>query len=185
MTKDRPAPESDFAQLLDPTTIKLTRILPGPIELVWAYLTEAEKRGKWFCSGEMELREGGAFELRFQHTNLSHEKEFPEKYKEMADGVVYHATITKCDRPHLLTFTWGSGEKASEVTFELTPEGDHVRLVLTHRRLVDRAERNGTATGWHAHIDILEDILNQRERRGFWSNHTRLESEYERRFGNR
>src|SRR5262245_18404599 len=28
--------------------ISFMRVLPGPIERVWAYLTEPEKRGKWF-----------------------------------------------------------------------------------------------------------------------------------------
>jgi activator of Hsp90 ATPase-like protein len=39
--------------------ISFMRVLPGPIERVWAYLTEPEKREKWFASGPMEFRASG------------------------------------------------------------------------------------------------------------------------------
>ena len=43
--------------------------------------------------------------------------------------------VTRCDPPRVLSYTWG---EHSEVTFELSPQGDDVLLVLTHRRLPDR-----------------------------------------------
>jgi len=33
--------------LLAPATMRLERLLPGPVERVWAYLTESEKRAAW------------------------------------------------------------------------------------------------------------------------------------------
>lgn len=171
-----------YGELIAPTTFRMTRLLPGPIELVWAFLTESEMRGQWFCSGEMELREGGTFAMHFQHSELSHEKDYPEKYKQYERGHDAIATVTRCEPPRLLSFLWGEGAEASEVTFELSEEGDRVRLVLTNTRLDDPEERIGTAAGWHGHFDILEDILSKRERRGFWSNHTRLEAAYADRF---
>ena len=45
-------------------------------------------------------------------------------------------------------------------------------LVLTHRRLADRAATAvEIAGGWHAHLGILTDRLNAREPRPFWSTH--------------
>jgi hypothetical protein len=41
----------------------------------------------------------------------------------------------------------------------------------------------GNGAGWHAHTDILLDLLIGREPRGFWTDHTALQSEYEKRFG--
>src|SRR5205814_4406784 len=40
-------------------TVRLERMLPGPIERVWAYLTDSEKRKTWFASGIFDLRVGG------------------------------------------------------------------------------------------------------------------------------
>ena len=50
---------TDYGVVTDAGTVRLERILPGPIERVWSYLTESEKRGQWFAAGEMELRVGG------------------------------------------------------------------------------------------------------------------------------
>jgi uncharacterized protein YndB with AHSA1/START domain len=47
--------------------MRLERLLPGPVERVWAYLTESEKRATWLCGGEFELRVGGRVRLEFDH----------------------------------------------------------------------------------------------------------------------
>ncbi|MHB8911176.1 MAG: SRPBCC domain-containing protein [Lysobacter sp.] len=50
---------NDFAAITEPGTVGIRRMLPGPIECVWAWLTESEPRRKWLASGEMDLRAGG------------------------------------------------------------------------------------------------------------------------------
>jgi uncharacterized protein YndB with AHSA1/START domain len=169
---------SDYAKITSPDTVRLERILPGPIERVWTYLTEPDKRAKWFAGGPMELRPGGQATLVFDHANLSAEKTAPEKYRKH-QGHSFNVRITACDAPRLLTYTWGDeGGKDGEVTFELTPQGKNVLLVLTHRRLPSRAEMRGVSGGWHSHLGILEDVLHGREPRGFWSTHAKVEAEY-------
>jgi Activator of Hsp90 ATPase homolog 1-like protein len=43
------------------------------------------------------------------------------------------------DPPRVLAYAWGESRGGeSEVTFELTPRGKDVALVITHRRLADR-----------------------------------------------
>ncbi|MCI0406725.1 MAG: SRPBCC family protein [candidate division Zixibacteria bacterium] len=160
----------------------MERVLPGPIERVWAYLTESEKRGKWFAAGEMELREGGRVELLFHNSQLSpHAEPTPEKYKKY-EGYKSTGQVTRCEPPRVLAFLWGE-EKGppSEVTFELSPRGDDVLLVLTHRRLATRGNMVGVSGGWHIHLAILSDILHGVPPRPFWSNHAKLEAEYEKR----
>ena len=44
-----------YGVVIAPNTIRFERLLPGPIERVWAYLTESEKRAKWLASGAMDL----------------------------------------------------------------------------------------------------------------------------------
>ena len=174
---------SEFGVATAPRTVRFERVLPGPIERVWAYLTESEKRGRWLASGPMELRVGGRVELHFRHANLTpHVEQPPEKYRNLADGFTTHGRVTRCDPPRLLAYTWDEqSEVASEVTFELSPQGDDVLLVLTHRRLGDRATMISVAGGWHAHLAILLDHLNRREPHPFWSTHARLEAEYDKR----
>ena len=174
---------SEFGVLADARTVRFQRVLPGPIERVWAYLTESEKRGRWLASGPMELRVGGQVELHFRHADLTpHVERPPDKYSNCADGFTTYGHITRCDPPRLLSYTWDEKSGvASEVTFELSPQGDDVLLVLTHRRLGDRAMMISVAGGWHAHLGILLDHLNGREPPPFWSTHARLEAEYERR----
>ena len=174
---------SEFGVVTQTRTVRFQRVLPGPIERVWAYLTEPEKRGRWLASGPMELRVGGPVELHFRHADLTpHVEQPPEKYRHCADGFTTYGHITRCDPPRLLAYTWDEqSDVASEVTFELAPQGEDVLLVLTHRRLGDRATMLSVAGGWHAHLGILLDHLHGREPRPFWSTHTRLEAEYERR----
>lgn len=74
--------------------------------------------------------------------------------------------------------TWGGPQHASEVTFELAPRGDRTLIVITHRRLADRDEKIGVASGWHAHLGILIDLLHGVAPQPFWPTHTRLEQEY-------
>jgi uncharacterized protein YndB with AHSA1/START domain len=172
----------EFGVVTAARTVRLRRVLPGPIERVWAYLTESDKRGRWLASGAMELRVGGPVELNFRNAELTpHGEAPPERFKSAACSTV-RGRITRCDPPRLLSYTWGEDPKdSSEVTFELTPQGENVLLELTHRRLPDRTQMVSVAGGWHTHLGILIDHLNDREPLPFWSTYLRLESEYEKR----
>ncbi|NMO19041.1 SRPBCC family protein [Pyxidicoccus fallax] len=172
---------SDYGVVAGAGTVRFQRVLPGPIERVWEYLTVPEKRGKWLASGPMELRVGGRVELQFLHASLSprHPEPTPERYKQFENGCSLAGIVTACEPPRLLSYTWGGD---SEVTFELSPRGRDVMFVLTHRRL-DRKHLANVASGWHTHLGILEDTLHEVEVRPFWSTHTRMEAEYTQRFG--
>jgi uncharacterized protein YndB with AHSA1/START domain len=169
-------------------TIRFERLLPGPIERVWAYLTESDKRGKWLASGPMELKAGGKAEFRFDHSSLSPIKEpVPERYKSKTGGVTLQIRVIECDPPRRLVMSWLGGTKEgtpkqdSEVTFELEPQGEKVRLRVIHRRLADRAMLLGVAGGWHTHLAILADNLEGRTPRPFWSTHEKHHRDYEER----
>lgn len=171
----------EYGQPIASDTVKIERLLPGPIERVWEYLTDSEKRGKWLASGEMELRVGGKVHLHFLHASLTPHQELPPaRHKELECGVGFDGTVTRCEPPRLLAYTWGGG--TSEVTFELTPRDSKVLLLITHVRLRSRDEMAEVAAGWHAHLGIMEDNLHGQVPRPFWSNWERLEAEYRRRF---
>jgi len=192
MTSDRnehpttpPKALDEYGVATDASTVRFERLLPGPIERVWAYLTESDKRAQWFASGPMDLRIGGRVELKFRHSDLTpHSEPTPERYKKYGDGPTLDARVTRCEPPRLLSFTWGDqADDESEVTFELTPQGGNVLLVLTHRRLANREAMRDVAGGWHTHLGILADKLNGRTPGPFWSTHERNEAAYRQRFG--
>lgn len=56
---------SDDAASPAPKTVLLQRLLPAPIDRVWAFLAEAERRKRWFAGGG--VAEKGAFDLFFQY----------------------------------------------------------------------------------------------------------------------
>jgi uncharacterized protein YndB with AHSA1/START domain len=169
---------NEYGVVTEARTLRLERLLPGPIDRVWDYLTESTKRGKWFATGKMDLRVGGRVEFFFHHAGLSAEKTPPDKHKDKESGVSMQGTITACERPRLLSFTFGN---TGEVTFELTPKGKDVLLVLTHRRLANRNMMVSVASGWHSHLAILIDVLNGDEPHPFWTTVTKMEAEYEKR----
>ncbi len=154
--------------LLDESTIRFERLLPGPIERIWAYLTESEKRKAWFAAGDYELREGGKANLFFQHKNISKPgTEAPEQFRKMhEEGHSWEGKILAVDAPRMLKMTFG---EHSEVTYELTEQSDgEVLLTLTHRKLTANDMKN-VAPGWHAHLAILADLLHGRRDTDFWA----------------
>lgn len=170
---------SEYGVVTQPDTIRFERVLPGPIERLWAYLTESDKRATWLASGGMELRAGGMVELAFRNADLGPEAP-PERFRRQARAVTMHGRVLRCEPPRLLIFTWGSeAGEPSEVTFELSPRGDDVLLVLTHRRLGERTALISVASGWHTHLAVLEGQLDRRAPQPFWSTLARVEEHYE------
>ena len=166
--------------ITEPHTVRIERMLPGPVERVWDYLTDPDKRRTWLAAGAMDLEPGGRVEHLFRHPELSSEPT-PERYRDFDDSPVMRGEVTECDPPRLLAYTWPGDSGASEVTFELFPEGGDVLLVLTHRRLRDADTMVSVASGWDAHLGILIDRLSGHEPRGFWTAHARLEAHYRKR----
>ena len=172
--------EQDFGRISGPAEVRFERLLPGPIETVWQFFVDSEKRGQWLASGPMEAKVGGAVELRFQHRDLSPNKvPPPERYREMDEkGHVSHERVLRIEPPRLLAISWGD----SEVTFELEPRGTQVLFTVTHRRLADRAKMVQSSGGWHAHLEILTERLNGRVPKAFWTVFGDIESQYEKRY---
>ncbi len=169
-------------EVIDRRTVCFQRLLPGPIERVWAFLTESEKRRLWLAAGDFELRPGGKTTLFFQHKNLSAKRATPpEQFRKMdEEGGGFDGRVLRCEPPRLLTITWGGEPHESEVTFELTPQADgKVLLTLTHRRLADD-DMKMVAPGWHTHLAILADRLTGDEPENFWVAFAHWKAHYER-----
>ena len=163
--------------VVEPGTVKVERLLPGPVERAWAYITDSEKRAKWLAAGEFDLRVGGKVRLEFDNSRLPNEKNMPAKYKDLGKGQ-FEGVITRLEPLRLLAHTWNMGELDSEVTYELAPRGKDVLLTIVHRRVQPRDLVLSIMSGWDVHTGILADILNGVEPRPFWATHSKVEKEY-------
>jgi uncharacterized protein YndB with AHSA1/START domain len=172
----------DWGRASDAQTLRFERVLPGPIERIWKYLTDADLRARWFAGGPMELRPGGRLELKFQHRNLSDVRdEPPEAYREMNEtGFVSHLKVLRVEPPRLLAYTFDEDDAdPSVVTFELTPQGEDVRLVLTHSNIRKRDDMINFAGGWHAHLAVLQFEAEGRPRPPFWGLWATTQGQYD------
>lgn len=172
---------SDYGVVTSRDTVRLERVLPGPIERVWDYLTKSELRGTWLATGEMDLRPGGKVVHIFRNNSLTpHDDPPPAKYASTEDYYRMEGRVTACDPPRVLAYTWPEADNAqSEVRFDLTPRGDSVLLVVTHTRLASRETMVGVGAGWHTHLNMLADRLAGHTPDGFWRTYVRLEADYE------
>ena len=172
----------NYGTVNDSGVLRMERILPGPIERVWAYFVEPEKRATWMAGGTAARAPGDKIELHFNHIQLSGERA-PERFSAFNERVQAVSHVIRIEPPKLLVMSWDDGGAAeSEVSFEFTPQGDKAtRLVLTHRLLPDRAQLLSHSSGWHTHLDVLEDVLNERSPRPFWTNFLQREASYEER----
>lgn len=174
---------SDFGVVTEAGAVRFDRLLPGPVERVWSFLTDSDRRGRWLAFGAMEGRVGAPFRLEFHNCKLGPgDSDIPAKYRDNCpDGVATHGVIQAWEPCRLLSFTWAEESGSpSLVTIELSDVDDKVRLVLTHRRLDGHAMMISVAGGWHTHLDILEASLAGAAAPGFWTRHTMLEAEYDR-----
>lgn len=176
---------NDYGELLDNNTVRFERLLPGPIERVWSFLTESEKRAMWLCGGDVESAVGGVVDMHFHNLSLSGDDDIPrpEKYKDNPEKISFVGEVTRYEPPHFLQHTWEFGDESSEVCYELIAQGDKVKLVLIHRRLDTRDTVLSVSGGWHTHLNVLVDVLEGNTPRPFYKMQTQYESEYEKRLG--
>ncbi len=147
-----------YGELIAPTTLRIQRLLPGPIERIWAYLTDSELRSRWLAAGAMEMKVGAPIELVWRNEELNdppgrRPEGFPEEQR-------MQSRITELDPMRKLSIAWNN---SGDVTFELEPKGSGVLLTVTHRRLPDRSTMLKVGAGWHMHLDVLVARANGKE----------------------
>ncbi len=170
---ERSAPESDYAAVIAPQTVRLQRRLPGPIERAWAYVADSDLRRQWLAAGDMSGGEGSTFELVWRNDELTD----PPGRKPEGFGEEHRmrSTITAFDPPHRVAFTWGD---TGVVEIELERAGDDVLLTLAHRGISDHRNLLMVGAGWHMHLDILVARASGTAPAPFWDGWSRLHAEY-------
>jgi uncharacterized protein YndB with AHSA1/START domain len=158
-----------------PDAIRLERVLDAPIEKVWRYLTEAELRQQWFMGGT-DATGVGEFELLVDHDKLSTDNvPYPDSY-ECFKGAVWTERVLRFEPPRLLQTTFQGGKNGT-VTYELFPDAEQTRLVLTHGGIVSPVGAQDFGGGWNSHLAVLEEKLAGRSVRNFWELHARSREE--------
>jgi uncharacterized protein YndB with AHSA1/START domain len=131
-----------FGELGADGTLRFERLLPGPIERVWDYLTKPELLATWIAPFAIPATPGTAF----QHVWNAESR--------------FEGRVRIYDPPHTLAYDWNEATAPGGpiidtiLRFDLAADGDRVRLVLTHRVLPAHA-RISVGAGWHAHLDAL------------------------------
>ena len=122
--------------------VRLERHLPDPPSVVWRAITERDQLKAWFpCD---VIVEGGGWQVGAAITFV-----FPSDVMDLTLA----GTVLAADEPKQLSYTWGEDEI---LRFELYPEGDGTRLVLTDELQADWAARN--AAGWENCLDMLAGL---------------------------
>jgi uncharacterized protein YndB with AHSA1/START domain len=165
-----------YGELIEPATLKIERLLPGPIERVWAYLTESDLRRQWLASGRMELRVGAPFQLTWRNDELTDPP--GERPAGMRGEHSIESRILAVDPPRKLAFTFA---EHGEVSIDLVAQGDQVLLTLIHRRAPSRSTLISVSAGWHAHLDQLVARMSGKKTGPFWDQMSKLRAEYDRR----
>lgn len=168
---------SHDGSILDTHTVEFKRLLPGPIELAWDYLTRPEMIKTWFADVTLEPRAGGKIEVRFGGDHS-------------CDGGGVRGVVREFRPPHVIAFSWNQlrpqpdGSRGpmdeGEVRFELAERGDKVLLTLLHTGLPTRELANHSA-GWHAYLDNLESRSSGRGGIDFMAVFHQLHPRYEER----
>ena len=164
---------SHDAQFTHAHMVRFERLLPGPVERVWAYLTESKKRALWLAAGEFDLRVGGSIELIFDNDSLSDDKPKGGGTRR------FEGRITRLEPMRALAHTWTWDGQDTDVLYELTPKGKDVLLTIQHRLPEGGGMIKGVSGGWAVHAGILADRLNGVKPRPFWTTHDRLMKETE------
>lgn len=160
---------------ITPDELRFERLLPAPIETVWAYFTDPGLRALWFMGGATGSAPGEKIGMVMDHRNLSDgDVATPERFADHI-GKSWDETILEIDAPRLLSFTW-SGGAAGTVRVELSPEGAGTRLVLTHSRLRGRSDAINFGAGWTSHLDVLRKRIGGERVENFWAIHAAVEA---------
>ena len=168
---------TEFGEIIDASTVRFERLLPGPIERVWSYLSKREFLSTWLADGDIGPA-GSQINLRLQGPKVP-----------MQTGATIVGSVHRCEPPRVLSYTWthiapGASEPTvaeSLVTFELEPRGEKVRLILTHSRIAPEFITR-LSTGWHSFLDIMRLRMGNQEPEPLQQLFGQLLPQYEERF---
>ncbi|WP_417356371.1 SRPBCC family protein [Flavobacterium sp.] len=131
----------------------MERTYNASVERVWSAITDVEKMRQWYFNLEsFEARVG----FKFQFAASCDDKEI----------YVHLCEVTEVEEGKKITYSWKyeDREGISYVTWELLPEGNKTKLILTHRGLEtfpahENFTRDSFNGGWTHFLGTLQDYV--------------------------
>ena len=122
-----------------PLAIEHEAVYPHSPERVWRALVDPVELAAWLMPNDFEPVVGKEFKLETGSAEV---------------GTI-QAEVLEIDEPRLLRCRWTGGFGDTQVTFELTPEGDGTRLRVRHDGWSEPlpSEHAGFTTGWVEKLD--------------------------------
>jgi uncharacterized protein YndB with AHSA1/START domain len=133
-------PEGQLELVGESVTLRFERDVEAPRAAVWAALVEPSILREWLAEAEIDERVGGAVHLVWPGQG------------EM------RGTITVCDAPSVIEYTWDESDGASLVRFELSARDDATLFRLIHSG-ASREGAPGFGAGWQSHFEALDVVL--------------------------
>jgi len=119
---------NDAGTTTEQATVRLERLLPGPIERVWAYLNRSRQARDVVRGRSVRLAGGRESAPALRPLEIFRRRNADEYKSKKSD---WSETVTRVEAPRLLSYTFGPAGPESEVTFELETRGKDVLLVIT------------------------------------------------------
>ncbi len=143
----------------DGATVRFERHFPSPPADVWRALTEPAELAEWLSDASVDLRVGGAIQVRFD------------------DGTM-NGVITDLEPERVLAYSWHEGEdRESHVRWDVSASDSGTVLRLTHVKLAPQSA-SGFGGGWHHHLDRLEGVVAGHPLEWSWKTFEELEPLY-------
>ena len=139
--------------------ITITRVFDAPRELVFKAWTDPDQVARWFGpegfdtprdSIEIDLREGGRFNLRMVQGGSGMEHRIPYEIVELVEPELL---VLKCDPMPEVGI-----HHPTRTRIELHEEDGKTRMTLTDGPYADEGG-GGAAAGWESSFDKLERLL--------------------------
>jgi uncharacterized protein YndB with AHSA1/START domain len=142
------SPDGTIETRGDTHVLRYERRLKHPVGRVWAAITEPHEIEAWLARADVDLAPGGDIELEWLNTDAD-----GNRYEH----AVARGTITELDPPNVIQY---DTDVHGVLRWELDEiEGDGTRLTLTVAVQLPPDQVTENRSGWHVHLDFLEEAL--------------------------
>ena len=158
-------PDGTVEEIDGRAVIRFDRRFAHPVDRVWDAIARPEQISKWWCGVnevKLELVEGGEFVMDMRGGPPELVEAIRTSFPEEPEPLVTNWTVLRVEPPHVFEHA-RTRDPDEVVRWELEPDGDGCRLVVTHAVTSrTRAVESGYLPGWHLCLELLRELLDRR-----------------------